>query len=68
MNQAAFDLASRKDLCQAVKKESFLKMKRGEEKKISKECIVSGKVAFLVGREGASRQVIFLVLTRLIAG
>ena len=47
MNQATSHLARRKELCQAVEKERFLKVERGQRKKIiGKELIVSGKMAF----------------------
>lgn len=54
MNQAAFDLASRKTLCQAVGKQRFIKMEREQKKEIiSEKCIVSGKVTLRKEREGA---------------
>ena len=54
MNGAASHLANRKELCWAVEKVNFLKVKWGQKKKImSKECIVSGTVTLLRGLEGA---------------
>lgn len=69
MNEAAFDLASRKELCQAVGKQRFIMMERGQKKEIiSEECIVSGKVTLRKERESACQVGYLAVLTRLIAG
>lgn len=69
MTHAAFDQASRNELCQAAGKQRFLKTERGQKREfVSKECIVSGKVAFLRKGKLLVRWVTLLVLTILIAG
>ena len=56
--------SNRKVLRLAVEKDTFLKMERGEKKKIScKECIVSRKVILLRGMKGPVGQIASLVLT-----
>lgn len=50
MIQAASHLASREKLCQAVEMERFLKVERGQRKKIiGEEFIVSGRMVSLRG-------------------
>ena len=56
--------SNREALPQAEEKRYFLKAERGwKEEIISKERIISGKVAFLEGMEGTVQETISLVLT-----